>query len=64
MISEVDRMREITVDQWHHIPAGTKIWNGYSNGYSTAPKEPGYYTLYEKVTDNNTHAGWRWEKES
>jgi len=50
-------MQKITVDQWKHIPAGTRIWNGYSNGYCQAPKEPGFYTLYELVNDRNCHVG-------
>ena len=52
----------ITVDLWKHIPSGTSICNGFSNGYCTAPKEPGYYTLYERVK-NATHVGWEWIKE-
>lgn len=52
----------ITVDLWKHIPSGTSICNGFSNGYCTAPKEPGYYTLYERVK-NATHVGWEWVKE-
>ena len=56
-------MQKITVDQWRHVPAGTRIWNGYSNGYCQAPKEPGFYTLYQLVNDRNCHVGWRWERE-
>lgn len=57
-------MTRITVDEWSHIPAGTKVASGYSNGYCTAPQEEGLYTLYELVhEDSNTHAGWEWEKE-
>ena len=52
-------MTRITVDEWEHIPAGTKVANGFSNGYCTAPREEGLYTLYELVyEDSNTHAGW------
>lgn len=36
-------MTRITVDEWEHIPAGTKVANGYSNGYCTAPQEEGLY---------------------
>ena len=56
-------MRKITVDEWHNIPDGTTIPNGYSAGYCTAPSEPGLYTLYEVADDMNRHAGWEWEKE-
>ena len=56
-------MRKITVDIWRHIPAGTTIPNGYSNGYCTAPCEPGLYTLDEVADDMNRHVGWEWEKE-
>lgn len=58
-----NEMRKITVDIWRHIPAGTTIPNGYSNGYCTAPSEPGLYTLYEVADDMNRHVGWEWEKE-
>ena len=56
-------MRKITVDEWHNIPDGTTIPNGYSAGYCTAPSEPGLYTLYEVADDMNRHVGWEWEKE-
>ena len=57
-------MYKVTVDEWKHIPAGTKVANGYSGRYCTAPEEPGFYTLYELVYDNtNVHAGWEWEKD-
>lgn len=56
-------MRYITVDEWKHIQAETKVENGYPNGYCTAPSDPGYYTLYEVANDNNVHVGWHWEKE-
>ena len=56
-------MRKITVEDWKHIPAGTTIQNGYSNGYCTAPSEPGLYTLYEIASDSNVHEGWEWVKE-
>lgn len=55
-------MRKITVDEWKHIPAGTKIDNG-NCGFCTAPSEPGLYTLYQIADDNNCHAGWEWVKE-
>lgn len=57
-------MRKITIDEWKHIPAGETVENGYPvNGYCTAPAEPGFYTLYELASDENTHLGWEWEKE-
>lgn len=56
-------MQKITIDEWKHIPAGTTIPNGYPSSYCTAPKEPGFYTLYQLVNENNTHGGWKWEKE-
>ena len=56
-------MQKITVPEWQHVPAGTRIWNGYSNGYLQAPKEPGYYTLYQFMSERNTHIGWQWERE-
>jgi len=56
-------MDMITVPEWKHIPAGAKVWNGFANGYLSAPKERGYYVLYELVSDRNTHIGWRWERE-
>ena len=56
-------MHRVTVDEWRHIAAGQTVDNGYSGGTCTAPKEPGFYTLYELVYKNNTHAGWKWEKE-
>ena len=55
--------KEITVPEWSHVPAGATVANGYSNGYCTAPAEPGYYTLYELADSNNCHEGWRWERE-
>lgn len=55
-------IREITVDEWKHIPAKCTVDSGYS--YSlTAPSDPGLYTLYEQADHNNIHLGWRWEKE-
>lgn len=57
-------MERITIEQWKHIPTGTKVWNGYPGGYCTVPKEPGFYTLYQLVTTHNTHGGWEWEKEN
>ena len=56
-------MFKVTVDQWRHVPAGEKVWNGYPNGYCTAPQEPGFYTLYEVANDDNTHFAWSWVKE-
>ena len=47
-----------------HVPANTRVWNGYPNSYCTSPKEPGLYTLYELADDTNTHAGWEWVRES
>lgn len=56
--------KRLTVDEWKHIPAGTKVANGYSNGYCTAPSEPGLYTLYEIADESNCHVGWEWEREA
>lgn len=57
-------MRKITIEEWQHIPAGETISNGYAvDGDITAPSEPGFYTLYELATDNNTHISFKWEKE-
>lgn len=56
-------MKRITVEEWRHIPSGTTVPNGYSNGYCTAPSEPGFYTLYEVADDNNIHVGWEWIRE-
>ena len=56
-------MQKITIKEWAHIPAGATVANGYSNGYCTAPSEPGLYTLYQLADDNNCHAGWEWVKE-
>lgn len=56
-------MQKITVDEWKNISAGTTIPNGYSNGYCTAPVDPGKYTLYEVVDDNNVHKWWEWVKQ-
>lgn len=57
-------MKKVTIDEWRHIAAGETVWNGFAvNGDCTAPAEPGFYTLYELVTDGNTHAGFEWEKE-
>lgn len=58
-----EHISKITVDEWEHIPAGTTIANGYSNGYCTAPQEPGLYTLYQLVDQFNCHRAWKWEKE-
>lgn len=57
-------MKIITLDCWKHIPAGESIWNGFAvNGICTAPSEPGTYTLYEEVSEENMHIGWKWVKE-
>ena len=57
-------MNKFTVDEWKHIAAGATVANGFAvNGTCTAPSEPGFYTLYELVTDGNTHAGFEWVKE-
>lgn len=54
----------ITTDDWKHIKAGERVYNGFAvDSYCTAPSEPGFYTLYELVDDNNNHTGWKWEKE-
>ena len=45
-----------------HVAAGTEVENGYGR-YMTAPQEQGTYTLFEVANDDNTHYGWRWEKE-
>lgn len=61
--ADEERILEITVDEWKHIPAKCTVDSGYS--YSlTAPSEEGYYTLYEQADHNNIHVGWRWEKET
>lgn len=58
-------MKKVTLDCWQHIEAGETVENGFAvDGYCTAPQEPGSYTLYECVTENNTHAGWEWVKEA
>lgn len=54
---------KITVNEFRHIKSGETIANGYSNGYCTAPKEEGFYTLYEVADENNNHIRWEWEKE-
>lgn len=54
-------MRKNTMDQWKHIPAGSTVDTGM--GLLTAPKERGYYTLYEIGTDDNYHVSFVWEKE-
>lgn len=57
------KMGFVTVEEWKHVPAGTEVDDGFG-GTQTAPSEPGYYTLYERVfIDANTHAGWAWQKE-
>lgn len=53
---------KVTCDEWRGIPAGKSVWDGY-NGEKTAPEEPGTYTLYQLVNDDNTHAGWEWCKD-
>jgi hypothetical protein len=56
-------MNKVTVPEWQHIPAGKTVANGFSNGYCTAPSEPGHYTLYELVDSSNCHSGWEWVRE-
>ena len=51
-----------TCEEWQHIPAGTRIDDGFG-GYLTAPEEEGFYTLYSRVSYKNTHQGFEWEKE-
>ena len=51
-----------TCEEWQHIPAGTKVDDGFG-GYLTAPEEEGFYTLYEVASYRNTHQGFEWEKE-
>ena len=55
-------MDKITNVCWMHIPAGTKVDNGFSGGYCTAPTKDGFYTLYELVHEYQ-HKGWEWEFE-
>ena len=50
-------IERITLDCWRNIKAGETVWNGYPDGYMTAPDEPGTYTLCQLVDDNNCHAG-------
>lgn len=57
-------MRKITVEEWGHVPAGGVVENGFPSGYCTAPKEDGFYTLFELVSEDNIHLGWEWEKEA
>lgn len=56
-------LQKITVPEWKHIPAGGKVWNGYSNSYCQAPREAGHYVLFQLVNERNCHVGWTWEKE-
>lgn len=56
-------MEKITCAEFMHIPAGTTIANGYSNGCCTAPASPGLYTLYELADSANCHIGWEWVRE-
>ncbi len=51
------------VFMYQHIKAGETVENGFPNGYCTAPKSEGLYTLYELADDSNNHMGWKWEKE-
>ena len=46
------------------VPAGETVWNGFIGGQTTctAPKEEGYYDLYEAVDENNNHIKWVWIK--
>lgn len=56
-------MERITIDQWQHVPAGSAVDSGFSGPDLTAPAEPGYYTLWELVDENNVHRGFTWQKE-
>lgn len=55
-------MLKVTYADWMGVPAGKTVWDGF-NGDKTAPEEPGTYTLYEKVNDDNTHVGWEWVRD-
>lgn len=55
-------MHMVTVDCWRHIAAGHDVDDGFG-GVQTAPAVPGYYTLYELVSENNTHEGFEWKRE-
>lgn len=55
-------MKKITLNGWKHVPANTPVVTGF-NYKLTSPAEEGYYTLYELVTKEHTHAGWEWRKE-
>ena len=56
-------LRRITAEEWKNIPSGTPVPDGFGN-YLFAPIKPGIYTLYELVSDENTHVGWTWINES
>lgn len=52
-----------------HVKAGEIIDSGFSNKFVTAPKEPGYYDLYQAyyIPYRNDQpytgfAGWKWVK--
>ena len=55
-------MLKVTYADWMGVPAGKSVWDGF-NGDKIAPEKPGTYTLYEKVNDDNTHAGWEWVRD-
>ena len=59
---EPQENHSITCEEWLHIPAGRKIDDGYGN-YISAPKEEGFYTLYQIVDYRNSHVGFEWVKE-
>lgn len=49
-----------------HIPAGSKVWNGFFRAEKRicqAPEEPGMYSLYQLHNDKEGHTGWQWVKE-
>lgn len=52
----------VTHEFWKHIPAGSEV-TGDGVHHFTAPKESGFYTLWEYVSRNNFHQAWEWEKE-
>lgn len=54
--------REITRDEWQEVYSGTVVETGYSGKTLTAPKEEGLWSLYEIVSEENIHLGWKWIK--
>lgn len=45
------------------IQEGKSVWTGDPNGKTIkAPKEKGYYDLFELADKDNNHAGYKWEK--